>query len=121
MKIIKLSEVSKQEVEAAIFTGGKVAMQPIVTPEMTDQLLVTNVNFSKGAHTKFHIHTVDQVLIVTSGTGIVATENDEVVVTVGDVVHFPGGENHRHGATKDSDFSHIYVMLPGGTTQVQED
>lgn len=121
MKVIKLSEVPKQEVKAAIFKGGKVAMQPVVTPEMTDQLLMTNVNFSKGARTKFHIHTVDQVLIVTSGTGIVATENEEVVVTMGDIIHFPGGEIHRHGATKDSDFSHVYVTLPGGTTQVQED
>jgi len=95
-------------------------MQPVVTPEMTEHLLVTNVNFSKGARTKFHMHTGDQVLMVTSGTGIVATESEEMVVTAGDIIHFPGGENHWHGATEDSDFSHVYVMLPGGTTQVQD-
>lgn len=121
MKVTRLNEVPKQVATGAIFTGGKVEMQRVVTPEMSERLVLSNVNFSKGARCKFHTHTADQVLIVTSGTGIVATENEEVMVTVGDIIHIPPGENHWHGATKDSEFSHLYVMIPGQTTQVTGD
>lgn len=79
------------------------------------------MTFSPGARNKRHTHTTDQVLIVTAGTGICATESEQVVVvTVGDVIHFPAGEKHWHGATKDSSFAHIYVTGIGNkTTQVE--
>ena len=86
MKVKKLNDIPKQVYEHPIFTGGAVNRQPIVTGDMTNALEMTNVHFSKGARCRFHTHTVDQVLVVTSGTGIVATEDEEVIVTVGDVI-----------------------------------
>jgi len=74
------------------------------------------VNFSPGSVNLFHTHTFDQVLYVTEGTGIVATENKEVTVTPGTIIFIPAGEKHWHGATKDSAFSHIAVMPPGKTS-----
>ena len=118
MKVMRLSNIPEQPYEHHIFTGGAVKRQPVVTGDMTGALELVNVHFSTGARCKFHTHTVDQVLVVTSGTGIVATEGEEMTVTVGDVIHFPAGEKHRHGATKDSEFSHLYVWVPGGTTEV---
>jgi quercetin dioxygenase-like cupin family protein len=77
--------------------------------------------FSKGVRNKFHVHTSDQILIVTSGKGICATKKEEVTVGPGDVILFPAGESHRHGATKDSAFSHIYVIgVNSKTTQVEK-
>jgi quercetin dioxygenase-like cupin family protein len=59
----------------------------------------------------FHIHSGDQILIVTEGKGIVATDAEEREVTVGDVILISAGEKHWHGATKDSAFSHITVQI----------
>ena len=53
------------------------------------------------------------VLIVTAGKGIVVTEKGQKAVIVRDVTLFPAGEKHWHGATQDSDFSHIYVTKAG--------
>ena len=92
-----------------------------MTQETSENFSISVVNFGKGARNKFHSHTSDQVLIVTAGTGIVATEQEEQVVGVGDVIHIPAGEKHWHGATKDSEFSHIYVTsIDSKTTQLED-
>jgi quercetin dioxygenase-like cupin family protein len=42
-------------------------------------------------------------------------------ITVGDVVIIPAGEKHWHGATEDSEFSHIFVSRLGSqATQLEE-
>ena len=76
-------------------------------------LMLGFVSFPKGARNKFHYHFKDQVLYVTGGRGIVATEKEQHIVEAGDVVLIPGGERHSHGATKDSYFSHIFVCTAG--------
>jgi len=64
--------------------------------------------------------TSDQVLVVTAGKGIIATEAAEEVITTGDVVQVSAGEKHWHGATADSAFSHIALTAKGsGTTPVE--
>ena len=55
---------------------------------------------------------------MTEGDGIVATEGEEVRVTRGDTAWIPAGEKHWHGATPDSDFSHISLQAKGSTTTV---
>lgn len=120
MKVIKLSQVSPEKSTSALFTGGEVTAQRIVTPDMTKNFTLSQVNFSRGARNKFHAHTSDQVLIVTAGRGIVATEKEQVVVGVGDIIHIPSGEKHWHGATPSSSFSHIYVSaVDSKTTQLE--
>ena len=49
------------------------------------------------------------MLVVTAGIGIVADENHEQEITVGDVVHVLQGENHWHGATANSYMSQITI------------
>jgi len=78
-------------------------------------------NFGKGVRNKFHAHDSEQILIVTGGRGIVATEREERVVTEGEVIHIPAGEKHWHGATNDSGFSHIYVTRVGSQVTQLED
>ncbi len=120
MNVIKVSQVPATDAGGRLFTG-PVTRQSILAGEASKQFVVNQVNFSKGVRNKFHIHTDDQVLIVTSGKGICATEKEEVTVFPGDVILFPAGEKHRHGATPDSDFSHIFVTGPGNkTTQTEE-
>jgi quercetin dioxygenase-like cupin family protein len=82
---------------------------------------VAVVNFGKGVRNKFHAHDSEQLLIVTAGRGIVATEKEQRVVTQGDIILFQTGEKHWHGATEDSEFSHIYVTKTGSKLTQLED
>ena len=115
MKIVKVADVPVNVATSALFTGGKVTSQPIVTPAMSKFFVISMVNFAAGSRNKFHAHTTDQVLIVTSGKGIVATDKEQVVVTTGDVVHFPAGEKHWHGASEDTPFTQLSLYHPGET------
>ena len=123
MKIINIAQVEEEQVVgslSSLFTE-PVTMQYIVGPEVSNNFQVTQVNFKRGVRNKFHKHDTEQILIVTEGKGIVATDEEEVVVTVGDVIYIPANEKHWHGATKDSTFSHLYVWAPGTKTTQLED
>ena len=121
MKIVKIDSVPKTIATSPLFTGGQVIQQAVISPAMSKFFNVSLVTFAPGARNKFHTHTTDQVLFVTAGKGIVATENEQVVVTVGDVIQFPAGEKHWHGATKDSSFAHMYVTgVESKTTQLEQ-
>ena len=117
MKIVKMSKIPKENYIHPIFTGPDVTRQ-ILLPE-SKEFNVIIVNFGKGVRNKLHSHDSDQILIITAGKGIVATETEEKVVTVGDIVLFQAGEKHWHGATEDSDFSHIYVTRGGSETKIE--
>ena len=121
MKVVGIDKVPKVERIGNFFTGGLVTAQELATKEMGSHFTMSQVNFGKGARTKWHAHSTYQLLIVTAGKGIVATEDEELVVGVGDVVFFPEDEKHWHGAAKDSDFSHISIVpLPSKMTQLEE-
>jgi quercetin dioxygenase-like cupin family protein len=120
MKLIKVSQVAKEPQTDKLFTG-PVTMQSIIGTDLSKNFLIKQVNFSKGVRNKFHIHSIEQVLIVTEGVGIVATEKEEIIVRPGDIIFIPAGEKHWHGATKDSTFSHIYVMSPDQKLTQTED
>lgn len=119
MKIVKSKLVEKEQFITPLFTGTDV-MKQVLLPE-SEEYEMSIVSFGKGVRNKFHTHDAEQVLIVTEGRGIVATEDEEIVVSVGDVVLIPIGEKHWHGATEDSQFSHIYFFKKGcKLTQLEE-
>ena len=115
MKVVKMTQISKESFINPIFTGPDVTRQVLV-PDSKD-FNVTIVNFGKGVRNQFHTHSGEQVLIVTAGRGIVATETEQRVVTVGDVILIRAGEKHWHGATEDSEFSHIYITRAESETK----
>lgn len=119
MKIVKMNEVSREPFVTPLFTGPDVTRQSLVSD--SKDLMMSIVNFGKGVRNKFHTHDGDQVLIIIVGKGIVATEEEKRAVTVGEIVFFPAGEKHWHGATKDSEFSHIVITRVGvKMTQLEE-
>jgi quercetin dioxygenase-like cupin family protein len=120
MKVVKVSQVPAEAAGGRLFTG-PITRQAIITGQESNQFAVHQVNFAQGVRNKFHTHTNDQILIVTSGKGICATADGEVTVFPGDVILFPAGEKHWHGATADSAFSHIYITgSDTTTTQIEE-
>ena len=119
MKIIKINQVPKTPRVSPIFTG-PVTMQPMVDTDLSKRFLIQQVNFEKGVRNKLHTHSIEQVLIVTEGKGIVATDKEEIIVVPGDIIFIPAGEKHWHGAAKGSTFSHLYVMSPDSKTEQLE-
>jgi len=69
------------------------------------------VTFEPGARTAWHRHPLGQMLIVTSGCGLVQSLGGPVVkIRAGDVVWCPPNEKHWHGATATTGMSHIALL-----------
>lgn len=111
MKVIRIEKVVKEPQVNKLFTG-PVTLQRIIGTDMSKNISIGQVNFGKGIRNKFHSHSAEQILIITEGEGIVATEKEEIAVTPGDVAFIPAGEKHWHGAAEGKTFSHIYVTSP---------
>jgi quercetin dioxygenase-like cupin family protein len=69
--------------------------------------------FGIGGRLNWHTHDSEQILYVTEGRGIVATKDQEYVITSGCVVFIPAGENHWHGATPESSMTHLNIQKAG--------
>ena len=120
MRVFKTSQIAREPKAEQIFTG-PVTMQTIIGPDQSDRFVVRQVNFNQGVRNKFHSHDIEQILIVTEGKGIIATEKEKTDIVPGDIVFIPAGEKHWHGAAEGSTFSHLYVMSPdSNTTQIED-
>ena len=119
MKVIRIAEVQKEPFGSPIFTSEDVTKQAILPDSQEYDINV--VNFGRGVRLKFHAHDSEQILIVTAGKGMVATEREKKLVVPGDVIFIPAGEKHWHGAVEGSAFSHLYVWTPETKTTQLED
>jgi quercetin dioxygenase-like cupin family protein len=73
---------------------------------------VAKVSFEPGCRNHWHTHPAGQVLIVTEGKGYIQKKGDIIQLLLpGDVVTIPANEEHWHGATPDSLFTHIAIQL----------
>ena len=96
---------------------GDVEAQTVIDEGSRDLRLI-EVSFKGGARTKLHLHTTDQILVITEGHGIVATRDEQHDVEVGDVAHIPAGEPHWHGARPGTDMTHWSMTGQSKTTLV---
>jgi quercetin dioxygenase-like cupin family protein len=123
MHVVKISTLPEEPMGEATpiagWTGGAVtrSRQTIIRDGDSGDYRCSVVNFSQGATTGWHAHTCDQILVITAGTGIVATEHEEREVTVGDVVHIKAGERHWHGAKANTTMSHMTITTAGGESR----
>jgi quercetin dioxygenase-like cupin family protein len=68
------------------------------------------VSFEPGARTAWHTHPLGQTLIVTAGCGWVQRWGGPVEeIRPGDIVWFPPGEKHWHGAAPTTAMTHIAI------------
>ena len=85
--------------------------RPANNPPDPARVSMALVTFEPGARTAWHTHPFGQTLIVTSGCGWARREGGPVEeIRPGDVVWFPPGEKHWHGATAATAMSHIAVQ-----------
>jgi quercetin dioxygenase-like cupin family protein len=69
------------------------------------------VTFEPGARTAWHTHPLGQTLIVTAGCGRAQREGGPIEeIRTGDVVWFPPGEKHWHGASPTTAMTHIAIQ-----------
>ena len=116
MTIATLPSLPREPVVAPLFTGD--VARSFMFP--AGNLSASLIHFSAGSRNKFHTHTSDQILVITAGTGVVATDAEEVTVNEGDVVMIPAGENHWHGAPGATPMSHITIMDTNSQTTQNE-
>ncbi|WP_458096680.1 (R)-mandelonitrile lyase [Roseomonas sp. WA12] len=68
------------------------------------------VTFEPAARTAWHTHPLGQTLLVLSGLGRAQREGGPIEeIRPGDIVWFPPGERHWHGAAPDCAMSHVAI------------
>jgi quercetin dioxygenase-like cupin family protein len=110
MNVVTLKDIPNVPVEGAERIEGWTgpvsrSRQTIIEPGDSANYNCSVVNFSQGCTTGWHTHTCDQILVVTSGSGMVATEHEQCEINVGDVVH---------GAKANTTMGHITITAVGG-------
>lgn len=92
------------------FTG-TVRLDPLFEAAEPARAVGASVTFEPGARTAWHTHPLGQTLIVTFGCGLVQRWGGPIEqIRPGDVVWFPPGEKHWHGAAPTTAMSHIAVQ-----------
>jgi quercetin dioxygenase-like cupin family protein len=91
------------------FTGS-VWADPVLRTE--HGVIVNTVFFPPLARTHWHRHEWGQILLVTHGRGYVQVrEGEGAWIEPGDVVYFPAGEVHWHGAGPEGFLTHTAISL----------
>ena len=95
---------------AEYFTGA-VRVDPLLQATDPARVAGASVTFEPGARTAWHTHPLGQTLIVTYGCGWAQREGGPIEeIRPGDVVWFPPGEKHWHGATPTTAMMHIAIQ-----------
>jgi len=95
---------------AEYFTG-TVRQDPVIEAADPARVRAVSVTFEPGARTAWHTHPLGQTLIVTAGRGLAQTWGGPVrEIRVGDVVWFPPGEKHWHGAAPETAMVHLAIQ-----------
>src|SRR5712692_3276658 len=91
--------------------SGTVRIDPLFQANAPARVSGASVTFEPGARTAWHTHPLGQTLIVTAGCGWVQREDGPVEeIRPGDVVWFPPGEKHWHGASQTTAMTHIAIQ-----------
>jgi quercetin dioxygenase-like cupin family protein len=110
MDVTRIGSQPSAKGPAEWFTG-TVRIDPLVQAKAPARAAGASVTFEPGARTAWHTHPLGQTLIVTAGCGWVQQEGSPVEeVRPGDVVWFPPGVRHWHGATPTTAMTHIAIQ-----------
>jgi quercetin dioxygenase-like cupin family protein len=107
---------------AEYFTGS-VRIDPLFEAPPPGRARGSRVTFEPGARTAWHTHPLGQTLLVTAGVGRAQRRGGPVEeIRAGDVIWFPPGEKHWHGAAPGAAMTHIAIQehLDGKTVEWME-
>src|SRR5437868_369324 len=110
MEIKRVDTQASTKAPADWFTG-TVRIDPLFQANAPARAAAASVTFEPGARTAWHTHPLGQTLIVTSGVGWVQREGGSIEeIRPGDVVWFPPGLKHWHGASPTTAMTHIAIQ-----------
>lgn len=117
MIVVDTKGVKLEEAKNDPMVGvGPVFRKLLVDGKISKGYSMAIVKYDKGSKLKWHTHDSEQIIIGTDGKGILATKEQEHIVTPGVVVVVPAGEVHYHGAAPGKSFTHIAFY--SGSSQV---
>jgi quercetin dioxygenase-like cupin family protein len=109
MEIKRSGSQPSRKGPAEYFTGA-VRVDPLFQAGDPARVSGGQVTFEPSARTAWHTHPLGQTLLITSGLGWVQHEGGPIEeVRPGDVVWFPAGLKHWHGATPTTAMTHIAI------------
>ncbi len=92
------------------FTG-TVRIETLFQPPDPARVASASVTFEPSARTAWHTHPLGQTLIVTAGSGLAQRWGASIEeIRPGDVIWFPPGEKHWHGASATTAMTHIAIQ-----------
>jgi len=107
MEIRRIGSQPSNKGPADWFTG-TVRIDPLFQANAPAHAAGASVTFEPGARTAWHTHPLGQTLIVTAGCGRVQREGGPIEeIHPGDVIWFPLGEKHWHGAAPTTAVTHM--------------
>ena len=110
MEIKRIGSEASTKGPAEYFTG-TVRVDLLFKANAPARASGASVTFEPGARTAWHTHPLGQTLIVTAGCGRAQREGGPIEeVHPGDVIWFPPGEKHWHGATPTTAMTHIAIQ-----------
>ena len=110
MEIKRVGSQSSNQGPADWFTG-PVRIDPLFQAAPPARVAGASVTFEPGARTAWHTHPLGQTLIVTGGSGLAQRWGGPIEkIHPGDVVWFPPGEKHWHGASPATAMTHIAIQ-----------
>ena len=108
---------------AADYFTGTVRIDPLFDVSDPARHFGAYVTFEPGARTAWHTHPLGQTLVVTAGCGRAQRWGGPIEeIRPGDVVWFPPGEKHWHGAAPATAMTHMAIVekLDGQTADWME-
>jgi quercetin dioxygenase-like cupin family protein len=110
MEIKRIGSQPSNKGPADWFTG-TVRIDPLFQPNAPARAAAAAVTFEPGARTAWHTHPLGQTLIVTAGCGRAQRWGGAIEeIRPGDVIWFPAGEKHWHGAAPTTAMTHIAIQ-----------
>jgi quercetin dioxygenase-like cupin family protein len=108
---IKRSGSQPSRTGPAEWFTGTVRIDPLFQASNPARAVGASVTFEPGARTAWHTHPLGQILIVTAGAGLAQRWDGPVEeIRPGDVIWFPPGEKHWHGASATTAMTHIAIQ-----------
>jgi quercetin dioxygenase-like cupin family protein len=110
MQITRAGSQPSNKGSPEYFTG-TVRIDPLFPVREPSRVSAASVTFEPGARTAWHTHPLGQTLIITAGVGWVQRQGGPIEeVRPGDVVWFPPGLKHWHGATPTTAMTHTAIQ-----------
>lgn len=90
--------------------SGTAWLEMLVTNAPTFDVVIGNVTFEPGVRNRWHSHPGGQILLCTKGIGYFQEKGKAIqLLNEGDVVEIAADIVHWHGASPESEFTHLAI------------